>query len=222
MGKLVEPPLQTQYPVSLDTPIGIVVPVYNHVENTNLAATIFTIEHCADLPYQLSLGIGPNCVAKNRQKGEARLAPEIEYVLQIDDDVLVPPGFLSKMLSVLEQAASKVGAVSAVMTGPRGEAQNGLFPGNIPPGRVVDALIPGTCFMYNRKRTPVEWDFKYKGSQWEDTDGIMQIRKKGYRTVATGNVQIMHRNPMSGGGVKYWNENKEYFISKWGLLENLT
>jgi hypothetical protein len=145
-------------------------------------------------------------------------------VLQVDDDVLLPPHFLSKMVSVLMQGtskdrapdAAKIGAVSAVMMGPRGEAQNGLHPNNIDIGQVVEALIPGTCFMYNRTRTPIEWDPKYLGSQWEDTDGIVQIRQQGYKTVATGNVRIMHRNPMSGGGKKHWQENREYFLSKWG------
>jgi GT2 family glycosyltransferase len=223
MGKIKQPLLKTMTAVSPDTPVGIVIPVYNHVGNENLAATVFTIERCADLPYQISLGIGPNCVAKNRNKGLARLDPDIEFILMADDDILVPPGFLSKMVSTLLQNKAKIGMVSATMMGPRGEPQNDLHPNAIPPGHIEPRILPGTCVLYNRKRTPIEWDENYVGSQWEDTDGWAQVRKMGFQTVANGNVQIMHKNPMSGGGRKYWEQNQGYFFKKWGrnVLEEL-
>jgi hypothetical protein len=221
MSKIKHPALKTMVGVPHDTPIGIVIPVYNYVNNTNLAQAMYTVEQCSDLPYQLSLGIGPQCVAANRIKGEQRLDPAIRYVIQMDDDVLVPPGFMSKFLSVIQQGTSHgdalgeatIGAVSAVMYGPRGEAQNDLHPDVVPVGTQKKCLPPGTCFMYDRKATPVMWDMKYQGSQWEDTDAMMQIRKAGLDTVATGNVQILHKNSWSEN--KWWNENKAHFESKW-------
>lgn len=223
MSKIKHPALKTLSCVPADTPIGIVIPVYNYVNNTNLAQAIYTVEQGSDLPYQLSLGIGPQCVAKNRIKGEKRLDPSIRYVIQMDDDVLVPPGFMSKMLSVLQQGTSHgdkegaaIGAVSAVMYGPRGEAQNDLHPDNVPIGTQKDCLPPGTCFMYDRLATPILWDTRYQGSQWEDTDAMKQVQRWGCRTVATGNVQILHKNSWSEN--KWWNENKAHFESKWGKV----
>jgi len=224
MSKIQHPALKTMSCVPADTKIGIVIPVYNYVNNTNLAQAIYTIEQCSDLPYQLSLGIGPQCVAKNRIKGEKRLDPGIDWIIQMDDDVLVPPGFMSKMLSVLMQGtakgavramneATRYGAVSAVMYGPRGETQNDLHPDRVPIGTIQTCLPPGTCFMYNRRVTPIEWDTQYQGSQWEDTDAMMQIRSQGYLLAATGNVQIMHKNSWSEN--KWWKENKAHFHSKW-------
>ncbi len=212
MSKLKNPALKVMSHVSADLKVGVVIPVYNYISNTNLAQAQYTIEQCSDLPYQLSLGIGPQCVAKNRLKGEARLDPSIRYVIQMDDDVLVPPGFMSKLLSVL-LSQDGVGAVSAVMYGPRGEAQNDLHPDRVPVGTVKECLPPGTCFMYDREKTPIAWDPAYQGSQWEDTDAMMQVRAAGFKTVASGNVQILHKNSWSEN--KWWNENKAHFQSKW-------
>ncbi|HUW11892.1 MAG TPA: hypothetical protein VM537_19350, partial [Anaerolineae bacterium] len=154
------------------------------------------------------------CVAANRIKGEARLAPDIRFVIHMDDDVLLPPHFMSQLLSVLV-SQDNVGAVSAVMTGARGEVQNDINPTRIPVGTVqASDHLAGTCFAYDREKTPIVWDAEYQGSQWEDTDAMMQIKAQGYRTVATGNVQIIHRNNLNKAA-KFWNENKAHFISKW-------
>lgn len=195
-----------------DVVLGICVPVYNQVGNANLAQLIWSIGQCSDLPYQLSLGVGPVCVARNRLKAEARLDPSIKYVMHVDDDVLLPPHFASKLVCVLS-VDEGVGAVSALMSGARGEPQNDLHPTAFSPGEVRECLPPGTCFVYNRERTPIVWDAEYQGSQWEDTDGMMQIKAAGKRLVATADVQILHKNNLSQN--KYWNQNRERFVQKW-------
>ena len=220
MSRIKEPALKTFKTFTDDRAveaIGIVIPVYATIGNAGLPLVQYGIEQGCDLPYQLSMGVGPNCVAKNRIKGEARLDPSIRFVIHMDDDVALPPFFASKLLSVLLQQPGDIGAVSATMMGMRGEKQNNLHPDAVPPGAQIDTLIPGTCFIYDREKTPILWDTRYQGSQWEDTDGIMQIRRWGKRTVATGNVAIMHRNNWSEN--EYWNENKAHFNSKWpGVL----
>lgn len=197
--------------------IGVCIPVYNAVGNLNLASAVWSIEQCSDLPYQLSLGISPNCIAKNRIKAEKRIGSSIRHILALDDDVIVAPYYASKMAKVLIENPD-IGIVSAIMMGPRGEKQNGLHPENIGPGEIVDAMIPGTCIMYDRERTPIKWDTAYKHSQWEDTDAVLQVRGMGFRTVALGDVQIMHRNNAMASGKlpPFWDENKKYFLSKWG------
>jgi len=217
MANMTNPALTTFKTLPGSPPVGICIPVYNTAGNTNLAQAQYTVRQCVDLPYQLSLGVGAQCVAKNRLKAEARLDPSIRYVIHMDDDVLVPPHFASKFVQIL-QSQDRVGVVSAVMYGPRLEAQNDLHPSRIQPGQVVECLPPGTCFAYDREKTPIAWDGEYLGSQWEDTDAMMQIKALGYKTVATGCVVIMHKNNWSEN--KFWEENKARFMSKWpGVLK---
>lgn len=219
--RLKPPAIRTMCQVGADMPVGIVIPVYDAWNNHNLDRAIYTIEECCDLPYQLKLGVGKNCVAKNRNKGLAKVDSRIEYIIMMDDDVLVGPGFASKFVSVLQQGTSHdrvpeaagVGVVSAVMYGPGRKPQNDLHPDAVPPGKQIDCLPPGTCFAYNRARTPIVFDEDYQGSQWEDTDAMMQVKALGQSTVATGNIQIMHMNNWSEN--KWWNENRARFMAKW-------
>lgn len=217
MSKIKEPKLVCPWEQGTEITVGVCIPVYNAVGNMKLASAVWSLDQCSDLPYQLSLGIGPNGVAKNRVKAEQRIDPSIRYILITDDDIIASPHWASKMIGIL-QADKNIGAVSAVMMGPRGERQNGLHPELIGPGEIVDALIPGTFVMYDRKKTPIVWDVEYQGSQWEDTDGMIQIKQQGFRLVATGDVQIMHKNEaMSEGKTpKFWQENKDHFMKKWG------
>jgi GT2 family glycosyltransferase len=199
-----------------DARVGICIPVYNHIDNENLAQAIWTLENCAmDVDYQLQLGIGRNCVARNRNKALARLHPTTRYVLMADDDILAPPDYLGKMMEIMDDNED-IGALSACMLGARGQRQNDCSPYNIPDGvSFVDNVnIPGTFFMYDRIKTPVEFDERYQGSQWEDTDAMRQIQAAGFRTVVTSEIQILHRNNWSQN--KYWEENKALFYSKWG------
>jgi hypothetical protein len=213
MSRIKEPALKTFKTFHDREKVGIVIPVYATIGNENLGLVQYSIEQCCDLPYQLSMGIGQRCVAANRIKGEARLDHSIRYVIHMDDDVVLPPFFASNLLSVLLQQPRDIGAVSVTMMGMRGEAQNNLHPDKVPVGTQIDALIPGTCFIYDREKTPIVWDTNYQGSQWEDTDAMMQIWARGLRTVATGNVTIMHRNNWTES--KHWNENKALFDKKW-------
>lgn len=212
MSKLKNPPLNAFKTITCSPRVGICIPVYASIGNDGLPTVLYGIEQCCDLPYQLSVGLSPNSVAKNRIKAEARLSDDIRYVIHMDDDIVLPPFFASKLVQVL-QSQDNVGAVSAVMMGVRGQAQNDLHPDAVPPGEIKETTPPGTCFAYDRKKTPVEWDTAYLGSQWEDTDAMRQIQAQGYKTVATGNVVIMHKNNWSEN--KHWNENKAHFEEKW-------
>ncbi len=224
MAKIKRAQLKTMCGVPSDTKVGICIPVYNAVDNQHLATTVFTLEQGSDLDYQLSLGIGPNCVAKNRNKALERIDPEIRYIVMADDDIVASPFWASKMVSTLEQFTShgrnreeqRYGMVSATMMGPRGEPQNHIHPDRIPPGEVQDVgLVPGTFIMYDRVLCPIEWDENYKQSQWEDTDAAMQVQQFGYKVAVNGNVQIIHKSPLKAVGGQVWDENKAYFQSKW-------
>ena len=193
--------------------IGICIPVYDHIGNENLAAAIWSIKsNSPGWDYQLSLGIGKNCVAKNRNKALARLDPDIRKVIMMDDDVLVPYNFITGLKMDLDYR-EEIGVVGASMVGPRGEAQNDCHPNAIEGNWRVTINLPGTCFMYDRVDTPIVFDEAYLGSQWEDTDAMRQVQAMGQKTVCTSRVQIMHRNNWSEN--KWWAENKMHFYSKW-------
>lgn len=135
-------------------------------------------------------------------------------ILMMDDDVLVPPGFASKMLRCLDRGA----VVACRMTSPDGSPQNGLA--KLKPGEVVECTPPGTCFVYDRTKVPAEFDEGYEGSQWEDTDFMVQVQQLGLKTVATGDVHIIHDNPffrqeMTEEKKEVWNRNRARFVSKW-------
>jgi hypothetical protein len=158
MSKIKNPPLKCFVAKVRDEKVGIVVPVYATIGNDNLGSVLYGVTQCVDLPYQFSMGVGPNCVAANRIKGEARLDPSIRYIIHMDDDVLLPPHFASKLISVLRQQPGDIGVVSAAMMGMRGEKQNDLHPDTLQPGEQRDCLPPGTCFAYDREKTPIVWD----------------------------------------------------------------
>lgn len=214
MSKINHPALKTLVAKVMHEQVGIVIPVYEPLGNANLAQVQWSIRQNSDLPYQLSLGCGQRPVAQNRLKAEARLNDDIRFVIHMDDDVTLPPHFMSQLLSVLV-SQDNVGAVSAVMVGSRCQPQNDVNPMDIPYGKTKEIeFLPGTCFAYDRKKTPIVWDPNYLGSQWEDTDAMMQIKAQGFRTMATGNVTIVHKNNLKAAASN-WNENRDYFKQKW-------
>jgi GT2 family glycosyltransferase len=162
------------------------------------------------MPYFLIVSEGKQCVAKNRNAGLIALTNE--RILFVDDDVLPPEGFLSRMSKVLDDET--IGVVSAQMTGPNGEQQNNLY--GIPAGEIRDCVPPGTCFMYDRSRLDgCSFDEGYECSQWEDTDFMVQVKRVGLRTVAIGDVCVIHDNNWGRNTARTWQANRRRFMSKW-------
>ena len=67
--------------------ISVIIPVYEGSEK--LQRTLWSIRSTADLPYELIVAEGKQCVAKNRNAGLARA--RFDLVAFCDDDVLLPP-----------------------------------------------------------------------------------------------------------------------------------
>lgn len=136
-----------------------------------------------------------------------------DLVIFMDDDVLLPPFFASKMLGALA-ARPDAGVISAVMTSPDGTKQNGVF---CEPHQILETLPPGTCFCYSREKLgeDVVFDDHYVGSQWEDTDFMVQVHEKGLKTYGLGAVHIIHDNNWTGHTNETWKQNMDYFSEKW-------
>lgn len=135
-----------------------------------------------------------------------------DLVIFMDDDVLLPPFFASKMIATLA-ARPEAGVVSAIMTNPDGTKQNGVF---CKPNQILDTLPPGTCFCYSKERLgDCEFDENYVGSQWEDTDFMVQVHEKKLKTYGLGSVHIIHDNNWTGHTNETWKQNMDYFVQKW-------
>jgi glycosyltransferase involved in cell wall biosynthesis len=189
--------------------VNIIIPVYE--ATSNLFRTVWSVKHSADMPYHLIIAEEKQCVAKNRNAGLERA--EGNLIVFIDDDVLLPGGWLSLLAAALEQH-EKIGVVSAQMTGLGGQAQNGLH--DIPRNQLAQCTPPGTCFMYDRKKLEgCTFDEEYTGSQWEDTDFMKQVQAMGLICVASGSVWILHDNQFTEANKEVWLQNEKRFNEKW-------
>lgn len=188
--------------------LGILIPCYQ--ESAKLLRTIWSIHQNLDLEAELVIQVEKQCVAKNRRAALSEFSGDL--VIFMDDDVILPPFFASKMLSVLA-ARPEAGVISAIMTNPDGTRQNDVF---CEPKQLLEVLPPGTCFCYSRERLgSCQFDAGYTGSQWEDTDFMVQVHEKGLKTYALGDVWVLHDNNWTGHTPKTWESNQKRFSKKW-------
>jgi GT2 family glycosyltransferase len=163
----------------------------------------------ADVPFEIVVARAPRCVAANRNAGRDRARHDL--VAFVDDDVLTPPCWTSRLLATLA-ARPDAGAVSARLVSLWGQAQTRP---DVAPGEVAAALIPGTCFVYSRRRvTDQRFDEDYLGSQWEDTDWMMRVRARGLATLVNGDVSVLHANELKRN--EWWEANRRRFVARWG------
>ena len=190
--------------------LTVIIPAYD--DTPQLRRTIWSIAQTADLPYQLVVARAKQCVAKNRNLGLA--SAKCDLIVFMDDDVILPPGWMSKLVAVLAQR-DDLGAVSAHLTFADGSPQTRRP--DLAPGEFWEIPIPGTCFVFSRERiTGAYFDENYQGSQWEDTDFVWQLRKMGLKTGVTGDVVIVHDHNDSEN--RWLVQNGEYFRGKWDEL----
>ena len=195
--------------------LTVIIPCYER--GVKLNRTLWSIMQTADMPYRILISEEKQSVAKNRNAALAKV--DTDLIAQMDDDVILPPFWMSKMAAILERDG--VGVCAVRMTSPDGTPQNDLA--NLKPGTIVDCTPPGTLFMYDRTVVDgCEFDEEYIGSQWEDTDFMMQVKKKGLLTVASGDVWILHDQSSVEEGSKMkelsaspYEANKALFIHKW-------
>lgn len=189
---------------------SVIIPAYR--DSPRLRRAIWSVRETADAPYELIVALAPQSVAKNRNAGLARAQHDL--VAFVDDDVLLPAAWLSRLAALLA-AHQDIGAASALLAFPDGRPQ--MQRHDLAPGELWDTVIPGTCFLYSRQRAgDARFDEGYLGSQWEDTDWMWDLRRRGLRTVVTGDVRARHDHELSEN---HWLEhNAARFEAKWGRL----
>jgi hypothetical protein len=190
--------------------VSIIIPAYD--DSANLRRVIWSIEQTADLPYELIIARAKQCVAKNRNAGLDRATQDLTVFM--DDDVLLPAGWLSNLVSGLAKSED-IGAVSSLLIFPNGAPQTRRP--DLKLGEFWDVTAPGTCFVYSRRRvSDTRFDENYLGSQWEDTDWIWQVKELGLKTLVTGDVTVVHDHQIREN--QWLVENMTYFQKKWGRM----
>ena len=190
--------------------VSVVIPALQDGER--LRRAVWSVQQTADLPYELIVSCAPRCVAANRNAGLDRATQDL--VAFLDDDVLLPACWMSRLAAVLAMHAD-VGAASGHLVFPDGSPQTRRE--HLADGELWDIPVPGTCFLYSRERVDDQrFDEDYQGSQWEDTDWVWRVRARGLRTVVVGGVRVVHDHDLREN--EWLRENMRRFHAKWGRL----
>ncbi len=156
-----------------------------------------------------------------------------EYILYLNDDVEVFPGWIEPLVEVLD-ANPKVGAVGSRLLYPDGRVQHDgkmfrasdLTPYHVNMGGQpvsaeglieVDALT-AACLMVRRELAGYSED--YKRGYYEDTDLCMRIKEKGYALVLHRGSVLIHYHGMTMGRNQTATEeaqkrNRDIFLQRW-------
>lgn len=139
-----------------------------------------------------------------------------ETAIMVDDDIT---GFYRGWIDDLTRGLMDF--PNAVMASARLLKPNGKFgqtssdcyapePAEIPVNMLPTAAI---AFRY----TGLDFDTRYVGSGWEDTDYVRQLKYDNPDAVLiqSNRCRLTHRNEMKHQGGANWEHNKAYFFSKW-------
>ena len=136
-----------------------------------------------------------------------------EYVVVINDDVLVPRGWLSVLSNVFSKQACGVSA----------PARGGftVAPGILTGEPYIDEkFYPGYCFMLKQDRFFEKFDETFVPYNCEDTDYWWRLKQKNYQMYRAP-MEIYHKegDVIKGLGdyVGRSKEAVEQFIKKWGF-----
>ena len=200
--------------------IDIIMPIYHR--NVNTEKSIQSIKDYTQ-NYNLILVEKMNSTAQNINEGLAQV--KSEWFVIIDDDIFVSPGWLEKLK---EHRNKDVGQIQPKILYPIGRmiwsADVGLNPlrqkGHLSLDQgqfnyIKEAeMLTGGCCLYNSEilKKGIKEDENYKGSQFNDIDFTMQIRKAGYKLIYNGNCEVVHLHMFRQPN----RDNCKIFYSKWG------
>ncbi len=243
-----------------ETPtVSIIIPVYNQWEFTH-SCLASIIEHSADVEYEVIIaddvstdrtveidklvtGISVVRNATNlgflRNCNNAAKAARGKYLLFLNNDINVQPGWLLPLVALMETDQS-IGITGSKLVYPDGllqeaggiiwnDASGWNFGWRDNPEKpeynyVKDAdYISGASIMVRRDlwEKVGGFDERYAPAYFEDTDLAFQARSLGYRVVYQPNSVVVHFEGVSHGkdlatGIKAYQEvNKEKFLERW-------
>jgi GT2 family glycosyltransferase len=228
------------------TTIAIVIPVWNQIAYTRLCleslkksrvagAEIIVVDNGSTdetsvfLSGQADIRVITNpanagCAAAWNQGVQA--AADAEWILLLNNDVLLPAGWLAGLLSFARER--KVDVASPALR--EGAADYDLdlyareFVGEMSGVERPD-VAHGICFMVHRKVFEAigRFDENFRIGQFEDTDFFRRAVAAGFRLATTGGSLIHHFGSVTQDSVRtngpcaYEIENRAYYHKKWNL-----
>lgn len=136
-----------------------------------------------------------------------------EYVVIVNDDILVPDGWLKVLASGFEK--TDCGVTGPVIASPTIEPA--LL--NVVETKEDHSFFPGYCFMLKRSRFLERFDERFVPFNFEDTDYWVRIEKAGLKLYKVP-LAIWHKEGDTIHKMEYervGSENHKKFISKWGF-----
>lgn len=190
--------------------------------------------------FDLSIIVNKNnrgfAVAHNQAARKA----EGEYLLLLNNDTQIIPGFIKEMQSVfdLDPKIAAVGCLIFMMDNKKVQHAGVCFTSDYVPyelGLEVPSIVPALPASDPRVRSVREvpsvtaacvmikksvfeevggFDERYRNG-WEDQDLMLKIREKGYKIYYTGRTHIFHKKHGSVGRFTYEQDNRNLFDSLW-------
>jgi len=166
------------------------------------------LEDWADtfIQHETNLGIAPGW-------NDGLKAAKGEYIVIINDDIMVPEKWLRRMSKVLD-SVPEAGVVGPMSAGPD------ELPGYYDKEPYEDArFFPGYCFMFKRDRWLEEFDTRFVPYNFEDADMWTRIMKTGLKLYRAP-LAIWHKEGDVVHKMQYQRvntENHQRFIDKWGV-----
>lgn len=175
--------------------------------------------------------------ANNRAAGIAKG----EYLLLLNNDTTVSPGFLAEMLRVfsLRENIGIVGCLIYTQNLPRRVSHAGIrftegfvpYEVGLPVPGITEGIeksdptvyevrevpaVTGACLMVKRS----VWDEvggldEGYANGWEDNDFCLKVREKGYTVWYTGKTYITHKKFGSGGRLRFEAQNRKRYDDIW-------
>ncbi len=191
------------------------------VDNGSCAETQEYVRGAADIAVLNEENLG---FAAGHNKGLA--VAKGEYIVFLNNDTRVPPGWLPKLLA--SASAPDVGIVASAVTNANGwvsvrrvagERVHEILPFTEPP--------PAVCYLM--RRSVVDelggWSEDYKLGSGEDIDLCFTAWVHGYRLLLDERVLVEHVGKGTAGTMledwrSVWKQNKEQFYRKW-ILEDV-
>ena len=190
---------------------SVIIPTCRHFnEIENLYQSLVNTSGCDVVATCLQL-----TASENRNAGIEKVKTKI--VIMVDDDTFdYPPGWAEELISPMLQDGS-IKYVSARILNPNGTLQQvyGFNPNIKYPTIDIQFAPTACCAFWN---DGVRFDEGYRGSGYEDTDFIMQLKKKysPCRIILNNKCRVKHRNEMKDQA-KNCLFNAMRFREKWGF-----
>lgn len=163
------------------------------------------------LPCKFIINVAKQSVVANRLT--CLTESKAPYVMWLDDDIQFrEPGWDKILYDMIDEPEKidkmKYGVIGVNVVHYKARTNVATRP---------HGFVSDVCgaLMMTKKLPGVQFDSKYVGSQWEDTDYCYQVRKAGYGVYQNNNIWILHYNEEKN---RDYTHNQAYFNSKWHTM----